>query len=254
MNVIPAARTASMEISHDFASSGVTAQFVQLEGLFTLYQRALGHDLPNQLVSIQGFARMVETDLPASTQAETRTRIGRVADLARKADEQMRALANIGRTLCSPPSPERIDLGELVHEAAIETRLVFNTVPVEYHFSVDAPVLTTVRVPLYRVVSELLRNSFQAVADRRLVIDLAAGRGEAGSLVLRVSDNGRGMNDTMLRQVEATLAGRPAGTMGLGLVFVRLALAGWGGAIRIRSEPEQGTAITLIARALTPDP
>jgi signal transduction histidine kinase len=243
-----------MEISRDFDPPDVALTDrrpgEQLEGLLALYQRALGHDLPNQLVSIQGFARMLEGELPPSTPQDVRDLLGRLAGIARKADEQARALAGIGRLLRAADAPASLDLGELVHEAATETRLVFKATPVEYHFSDDWPALTIGRTLLYRSLVELLRNGFQAAAvGRQLTIAVSALRDREGHVALVVSDNGRGVTEPQLRQIEATLAGRPGGTGGTGLVLVRLAVAGWGGSIRFASEPGQSTTVTLIIRS-----
>jgi signal transduction histidine kinase len=243
-----------MEIARDFESSDGASidrrPGEQVDGLLALYQRALGHDLPNQFIIIQGFARMLEAELSPTTSSDVRELVGRIANLARKTDEQARALAAIGRLLRASELPAPVDLAELVREAATETRLVFKATPVEYHFSDEWPPLTIGRSLLHRVVVELLRNGFQAAAPgRQLTIDLSVRREGDGCVALTVNDNGRGIGEAQLRTIEATLAGRPGGTSGTGLVLVRLALAGWGGSIRLTSEPGQGTTVTISIRS-----
>src|SRR3954462_5732568 len=113
-----------MEISHDFCPGGnpdpERGRLDLLEMQLALYQKALGHDLPNRMVALQGLARLAELEPGPDTPA----RIGRLAELARQADENMRTLAELG-CLCRKPRPlVTIKLGELVHEAAIEAKVL----------------------------------------------------------------------------------------------------------------------------------
>jgi signal transduction histidine kinase len=111
------------------------------------------------------------------------------------------------------------------------------------------PVVKTAGAPVHRLLSQLLRNAFQAaVAGQPLVIDVGARRVETGGVEVRVGDNGRGMSESQLAQARATLAGEPGGSAGLGLVLVRQLVAGWCGAVRVRSGPGQGTVVTVLAR------
>src|SRR5262249_10005857 len=157
---------------------------------------ALGHDLPNQLVSVQGFARLLESELGTSASEDVRQLLERLANLARKADEHMRGLAGIGRLLRASDVPEPIHLGELVRDGATDAVSVFNASLVAYDLSKDWPVLSIERARLHRALTELLRNAFQAAAsEQRLKISLSAFHDEAGRLAPAVTDNGRGMSE-----------------------------------------------------------
>ncbi len=244
-----------MEIAHDFSPDGdadpVRGRLEQLELQLALYQKALGHDLPNQMVALQGLARMLDLELGADAADDVRALATRLAAVARQADERMRALAALGRLSRRQDPAEPLDLGELVREAAAEARVLFRSQPVDYHFHQDLPATVTNRDPLYQVLAQLLRNAFQAaVAGRALVIEVGGRRLETGGVELQVRDNGRGMNESQLHQARSTLAGTPGGGAGLGLVLVRQVVARWRGAVRIRSELSEGTAVTIVARTL----
>ena len=163
----------------------------------------------------------------------------------------MRSIAGLGRLCCQSGPLESLDLGELCHEAATEARVLFKGRPVEYHLQEVMPIVVTQRAPLYQVLSQLLRNSFQASrTGQTLVIEIGARRVETGGVELRIGDTGKGMSDFLLAQVRATITGESGGGSGLGLVLVRQVVAGWRGAVRIRSEPDQGTVVTILARTL----
>ncbi len=242
-----------MEIGHDFCPDGdtdpVRERFELLEMQRALYQKALGHDLPNRMVALQGLARMAEMELGPDAAPEACALVGRLAEVARQVDESMRTLAALGR-LCQKPGPvEALDLGELVHEAAVEAKVLFKGQAVDYHFQRDMPLATTTRAPLYHVVSQLLRNAFQAtVPGRTLAVEIGARRVEAVGVEVHIRDDGRGMTALQLAQARATLAGEASGGAGFGLALVRQVVASWRGAVRIDSEPGRGTRVTILAR------
>lgn len=94
----------------------------------------------------------------------------------------------------------------------------------------------------------LLENSVKfTVPGDRIEVD---GIGTADSWTIVVTDSGTGMSP---EQVEALFnAGGPppppsafAGT-GLGLAIVRAVVTSWGGALRLHSEPDVGTTVSLV--------
>jgi signal transduction histidine kinase len=62
---------------------------------------------------------------------------------------------------------------------------------------------------------------------------------------LRIADDGREMPPEMIRRLGEPLAGDGPGP---GLFLVRELVAGWGGALHVRSEPGYGTAVTVLFR------
>src|SRR5437867_10506140 len=69
-----------------------------IEPLLACFQQALGHDLPNKLVALQGLARLLALELAEQLDGETRASLERLAGLARQTHEQVAALADVGRT------------------------------------------------------------------------------------------------------------------------------------------------------------
>jgi signal transduction histidine kinase len=240
-----------MEIVLDFTrpAAGAAAPSPDLTGqLLACFQKALGHELPNQLVALQGLARLLEGE--AGLGPEVRPLVGRLADLARRADGLVRALADLGR-LCRerPPGPP-LAPADVVREAAAEVNFVSPGVVIEYHLENALPDVTVPRRPLYQVLSHLLRNAVQAaVLERALRIGVGARHGPEG-VSFWVADNGRGLSEAqtarLFEPLSATAAG---GGCGLGLFLVRQVVAGWGGAVRAESEPGRGTRFTVLVPA-----
>jgi signal transduction histidine kinase len=239
-----------MEIAHDFSPTGdsdpVKGRLDQLEQQLALYQQALGHDLPNQMVALQGLARILEQE-PGPDAGDLVTRL---AVLARRTDENMRTLAKLGRLCRHAGTGERLDLAQLAREAATEAKVLFSGQPLEYHLQEDMPVVVASRALLYQVLLQLLRNAVQAAGERTVAVEIGGRRLETGGVEFWVRDTGRGMTGAQLNQARATLAGEAGAGAGLGLVLVRLAVAGWRGAVHVSSEPGQGTVVKILARTL----
>lgn len=91
-------------------------------------------------------------------------------------------------------------------------------------------------------VLDLVQNSVEAGAGTitlEIVEDTTADR-----LVIRVTDNGRGMDQDMQRRVrDPFVTTRTTRRVGLGLPLIDMSTRHCGGYLRIQSEPGQGTVI-----------
>jgi signal transduction histidine kinase len=212
--------------------------------LLACFQTALGHELPNQLVVIQGFARML-TEGAAQTD-EGRALLGRLADVARQVDETVRRLADLGR-LCreverGPLTGAGVLLDEVAREAIAEVNLMCNGPGVEYHVQEGLPLLPVSRRPLHQVLVQLLRNAAQSrLAEQEPLRIEVGGAGSA----FWVRDNGPGITGVAAGQLFEPFAGHAGRGTGLGLFLVRSVVARWGGAIHLRSEAGTGTTVTI---------
>ena len=126
-----------MDLHYDFGpdpANPARRRVEQLERVLACFQKALGHELPNQLVALQGLARLVEEEQAARLNDEGRALLLRVANLARRADVLVRSLAEIGRLTCDPGPVEAVALPDVAREAAAEVNLLSSGWSVEYHF------------------------------------------------------------------------------------------------------------------------
>lgn len=100
------------------------------------------------------------------------------------------------------------------------------------------------RLELERVVLNLVANAADAIEPGgRVAVTLGA---RDGWIVLRVEDDGRGMDSSILRMIFQpyfTTKG-PAGT-GLGLVSSKRIIEGYGGTISVESEPGVGSTFEI---------
>jgi len=235
-----------MDIQHDFGpdpANPTSRRLEQLERLLGCFQQALGHELPNQLVALQGLARLVELEQGDRMDEKGRGHLLRLADLARRTDDLVRALAEIGRLTRDAGPAEAVSLPEAAREAAAEVNLLSSGWSIVYHFDPEASVLRVARRGLRLVLVHLLRNAVQAGGGRAAPIELGSRRTPDG-VEWWVKDDGRGLPESR----QAGLFECFAGGAGPGLFLVRQIVAGWGGAVRVQSEPARGSTFTLLIR------
>jgi signal transduction histidine kinase len=238
---------ASMNYEEDFRDGDPAGP------LLACFQEALGHQLPNHLVAIQGLARLLEEGEGTNLGPEGRDQLGRLAALARNTDRLVRALAEVGR-LCrdarsgGPAAPE-----EVAREAAAEVNVLYGGPSIVYDFPRDLPAVAVLRQSLCQVLVQLLRNAVRAVeAGRSPAISPApGGRIEVGGrpapdgVEVWVADDGKGLPSLPPERLLAPFQRGGEGP-GLGLFLVRQVTAAWGGRLRVQSEPGRGTRITLL--------
>jgi signal transduction histidine kinase len=217
----------------------------QVERLQACYQKALGHELPNQLVAIQGLARILQMEPIDRLTAEGRSYLARLANLVQSVDEFVRSLAGLGRLLRDPGPTVNLALAEVAEEAATEVKVLFPALPIEYHFHQGLPVLTMARGPWHYLLVQLFRLAGESAgADHPMRIEVS-GRALTEATEVTVTDNGRGWTAAELPKLFEPFGGSTTGPLGLGLFGVNQIVAGWGGLLRVASAPGQGTRFVL---------
>jgi signal transduction histidine kinase len=171
--------------------------------------------------------------------------------------ERLEHWSHISSDLALPP-PEPVNLAETVGTVTemFRTSIYNKALQLER----EIPPETMVRAAPYQlraVLRNLLSNAIK-FSRRGGQIRIASYPRDT-ELELRVEDTGIGMSETMRAQLfDWNRRPRSEGTdgeegSGLGLVFVRELLEKMGGSIRVDSEPEHGTTVTLrLPRAPVP--
>lgn len=222
-----------------------------LAELVACQQAFLGHELPNQLVALQGIARLLgEGDLPAE-EAQTLSR--RLAVLTRRVDITSRRLADIGREMAAPAWGLPCPVLAAAEEAAPEARARLPEAGLAVRIEGD-----DVRVPcsgrlLRLVFRELMLNAGQARPGATVTV---SARAEGASCLACVQDDGPGLADEpRALLLEPFAAGRRPGATGtgLGLFLVRQAAARWRARLEIASAPGQGLRVLLFLPLTPPE-
>jgi signal transduction histidine kinase len=223
------------------------------------------HELRTPLTSIRGFAELyrqgaVRTDedirrLMQRIEAEG----GRMGLLV----EDLLLLARLDRE--RPLTITPVDLAAIAGDAVHDARAVQPDRPVTLHLDeslTDVPVVLGDEGRLRQVVGNLLTNArVHTPADVRVTVTVAQDPADPELLVLRVADEGPGMDTAdAVRAFERfyradTSRTRSAGGTGLGLAIVASLVEAHGGTVELDTAPGRGAAVTVrLPRSGPPTP
>lgn len=251
----------------------IALEVVAALGMITLYyehareafaeaQRALGetkriealgrvaggvaHDFNNMLTVMRGHIELMRMHEPQNQDAEASLQaMDRAVDHASRLTAQ---LLSFGRR--SALAPRRIDVREVV-KSTVEllsvvtrpnVRIVLEVADGDYAASMD-------RALLEQIVLNLITNARDAITGAGTInVSLASKSASATSVVLRVRDDGEGMDAEVLRHIfEPFFTTKAAGRgTGLGLAAVQGSVSQLGGTIQVESLPGKGTTFEVI--------
>lgn len=107
---------------------------------------------------------------------------------------------------------------------------------------------------IYDVILNLLLNAIDAISDRTGVVNVTTELDSAnGLLILRVSDNGPGIEDTEAI-FQPFQSAKPRVGTGLGLPITQKIVNQHGGSIKVDSTPGQGATFTVTLPVRTTEP
>lgn len=252
-------RTAAVSLGDELAEvnrrlMAMQGELLQSRTLETIVAMAAGaaHELNNPLAVISGRAQALRQKIDDDYVRET---LDTITQQARVCSDIVTDLMDFAQS--PPPEPETLDLhvcldrlrAELASSGLLEDR-VWSVEIVS-----DTPCVWFDSEHLESSLRELFNNAIEATdADTRRLTVKASAHPTEESVVIAVSDNGRGMTDEVrLRAMDPFFSVRPAGrARGLGLARVHRWMRQGGGGIRIESEPGRGTCVELslpVARA-----
>ena len=201
-----------------------------------------------RLLEVANMRTRIATDLHDDIGANL-TRIAVLSEVARQrqalagsADDPLASIAALSRESVTAMgdivwaiSPERDHVGDLVRKmrehadellSVRDVRLVFSVVGIPQDERIDLDVRRDVFLIFKEAISNAARHSGCTA------VDVTFGT-ENGSLVLRITDNGRGFRDA-------------ADTDGNGLINMRRRAARIGGDLAVQARPGTGTTIQLV--------
>jgi signal transduction histidine kinase len=218
------------------------AQIRHIEGLGKV-SGEVAHDFGNVLSSITANIHLFERNPEGEKAREFIDRINNATEIGSSLVQRLLAFARKQAL-----SPELIDLNLLVEGLSDLISIgLKDDVEFETHIE-DTPRIVRVDPgQLENAILNLCLNSNQAIGQAGKIV-LSVRASAEGSVVIEVSDNGVGMNETIKeRAFEPFYSDRPDGSLGtgLGLPMVYGFIKQSGGDIEIESAPSQGTTIRL---------
>ena len=152
---------------------------------------------------------------------------------------------------------DKVDINTLIETAA---RLVHNEVhkhaDIEIDLSPDVPAFTGNSQKIEQVLINLIVNASQAIPDDRRGLIKVATNYENERITVLVEDNGKGMNESTVKQIFNPFftTKRAKGGTGLGLAIAYRIIEEHNGKIQVRSKPGVGTTFIIRIPALKAAP
>jgi PAS domain S-box-containing protein len=219
----------------------------------------IAHDFNNILTAILGYAELAELD--GGDAVMTREHAGEIRKASHRARDLVKQILTFSRGLEEEFRP--LPVQEVVAEAARLLRASLpTTIAMDLDIESDCPPVLADGTQIHQVLMNLGTNAYHAMRQQggRLKIQLAALPGISSSLhaavgefpsgpcvLLSVSDTGHGMSEaTLARIFEPYFTTKAHGDgSGLGLAVVHGIVRSHKGAIRVCSQPDQGTTFEI---------
>jgi two-component system cell cycle sensor histidine kinase/response regulator CckA len=231
-------------------------QSQKLEALGTL-AGGIAHDFNNILTAIVMNQELAMMDL--TNPAELTERLSEIGRASNRARDLVRQILTFSRHQSSQ-ARTRQRLAPIVQEAMGLVRSSLPaTIEIEQDFSPDAPRVMADGTQVHQIVMNLCTNAAHAMRDRpgRIAVRLARSEIDAAHAQpgldpgcyahLAISDNGHGMDESVLSRIFEpffTTKGPGEGT-GLGLAVVHGIVKDHGGGIFVRSRRGEGTTFDI---------
>ncbi|MCB1675411.1 MAG: HAMP domain-containing histidine kinase [Halioglobus sp.] len=203
----------------------------------------IAHELRNPLAGIKAACSNLRQDL--SQAQEPGEYVERIDAVAGEIDRIITVLnAMLDQSRHQPEALREITVARAIED--LFTLLRYQ-IPPHIRLEHDIPADLKFRLPeamLLQALLNLILNARQAIGDRPGVIAIEA-RVRAGMLILRVSDDGPGFPEDMLRSGLRAFATTRLGGTGLGLPMVERFARDLGGGIRLANRQPHGACVTL---------
>jgi two-component system OmpR family sensor kinase len=213
------------------------------------------HELRTPLTSIRGFAELYRQGAVRS-EDDVRHLMERIESEGARMGllvEDLLLLARLDqqRPLAFGP----VDLAGIAGDAVHDAKAVQPDRPIALHLDeslTDVPVVRGDEGRLRQVVGNLVTNALtHTPAGTRVTVTVAQAPDDADVLVLRVADEGPGMDPADAQRAferfyrADTSRTRAAGGTGLGLAIVSSLVAAHGGSVGLDTEPGKGAVVTV---------
>jgi PAS domain S-box-containing protein len=220
----------------------------------------IAHDFNNLLTGILGNASFARLDIPANSPAQTSLeQIELAAQRAADLCKQMLAYSGKGRFVV-----QRLDLNAVVRETADLLQVsVSKSAVLNYALAPNLPAISADATQIRQILMNLVINASEAIGGRSGFINIVTGVlhadrpylteaylspniPEGDYVYLEVSDNGAGMDAATCARIFDPFFTTKFTGRGLGLAAVLGIVRGHQGALKVYSEPGQGTTFRLL--------
>jgi len=214
------------------------------------------HDLRAPVLSIQGFATLLERNLRRRLDGDSSEHLARIRSNAEAMDLLLRDLLEVSRVGRVQEAVEWVDSGDIVGSVLrdLEPQIVGRGVRVEV--AERLPSVSASPRLLARVFRNLIENAIKFMGDQPVPCIAIGSQALSQGHRLWVRDNGAGVDpDDRERVFGLFTRGREtrAPGSGIGLAIVRRIVESYGGRVWVESDPGQGSTFSFTVPSARPE-
>lgn len=217
---------------------------------------AASHDLRAPVLSIQGFATLLERNLRRRLDADSREHLSRIKSNAEAMDLLLRDLLEVSRVGRVQEAVEWVDSGEIVASVLRDLEPEIARLAVRVKVADRLPVVAASPRLLARVFRNLVDNAIKFMGDQPMPSVAIGSEPLAEGHRLWVRDNGVGIEPDDTDRIFGLFTrarGTKAPGSGIGLAIVRRIVETYGGRICVQSDPGRGSTFSFTVPAAHPD-
>ncbi len=216
--------------------------------------RILRHEIMNSITPIVSLTSTIDNMLAASPHgAITKEQSGDIREAITAIRNRSEGLMHFTETYRNltrlpPPKFQIVDANDLVERIQVLYRPVFEKNNVRFNAQLSqAPVIFQADVELIeQVLINLLKNAIDAAKEvENPTITISTQRTKEGKAIIKVADNGRGIEPEMIEQIFVPFYTTKEEGSGIGLSLSRQIMRTHKGQISVRSVVGEGTVFTL---------
>jgi signal transduction histidine kinase len=202
------------------------------------------HDLRTPLVSIDGFARLLEEDYADRLDADGREYLGRVRANAADMDSLLSDLLELSRVTTTEEPKETVPVADVVEQALQQLDHAIRESGAAVIVPDDLPEVSASPTRLRQVFTNLIGNAIKfSRQDAGPRIEITWDELRDGHR-FRVADNGIGIPEPYREQIFeifTRLKDKDVSGTGVGLTIVRRIIERHGGKVGVESRPGEGS-------------
>jgi two-component system, LuxR family, sensor kinase FixL len=213
------------------------------------FAAAVAHEINQPLTAVANYARLAKNAATPAAASEAADRVIAQVERAAEVVRRLRDFIRLGRSETAPIAVPKLVDGAVAY---CHTELDRYGVELQLQVGRNLPAVKVDALQIEQVIVNLVRNAVEALTDAgrydgKVVIE--ADQDGAGSVVIRVRDNGPGLKlDLAERAITPFMTTKSEG-LGLGLSLARSIVEAHGGRLRIESS-SSGAVVSFTLPAL----
>lgn len=223
------------------------AMQAEMRATLVTLARAVAHDVNNAIGSLLPLAEQAREELKEGGDVDAASLIQDMDVIVEKAALCKRIFSNMIKAGSERSGAGPVDANQLIQEMLpmLEAQAAPRSVELRAQLAEGLPCIHFSKSHLERIVWNLVTNAIEAMLNKGGRVTISTQQAEGSGAKLTIQDNGPGIPEEQLSQVQEPFFTTKAKGTGLGLSLCRSMAWQYGGSLKIESTLGEGTTITV---------